>query len=51
MTDIISYRLSANGTWGYSYYQNETLIGKTTCLLQYAKEKFDGNCSRRQQKG
>lgn len=33
MTDIISYRLSANGTWGYSYYRNEILIGKTTCQM------------------
>ena len=33
MTDIISYRLSANGMWGYSYYQDETFIGKTTCQI------------------
>ena len=33
MTDIISYRLSANGMWGYSYYQNENYIGKTICQI------------------
>ena len=30
MTDIISYRLTANGTRGYAYYQDEKLIGKTS---------------------
>ena len=30
MTDVISCRLSVNGAWGYAYYQDEKLIGKTT---------------------
>ena len=33
MTDIISYRLSAAGMWGYSYYLGSEKIGETTCQI------------------
>ena len=33
MTDIISYRLSATGFWGYSYYLGSAYIGETTCRI------------------
>ena len=33
MTEIISYRLSATGIWGYSYYQNRLYIGETSCRI------------------
>ena len=33
MTDIISYRLSATGMWGYSYYLGSEKIGETTCQI------------------
>jgi len=33
MTDIISYRLSATGMWGYSYYLGSEKIGETACQI------------------
>lgn len=33
MLEIISYRLSATGIWGYSYYQGKQRIGETTCQI------------------
>lgn len=33
MKEVVSYRLSATGTWGYSYYQNRDYIGETTCQI------------------
>lgn len=33
MTEIISYRLSATGRWGYSYYQGMEYIGETACQI------------------
>ena len=33
MTEIISYRLSSTGMWGYSYYQGQEYIGETTCMI------------------
>lgn len=33
MKEVISYRLSATGTWGYSYYQGREYIGETTCQI------------------
>ena len=33
MTEIISYRLSATGVWGYSYYHGREYVGQTTCQI------------------
>jgi len=33
MTEIISYRLSATGIYGYSYYQGHQYIGETSCQI------------------
>ena len=33
MTEIISYRLSATGVWGYSYYLDRTPVGTTGCEI------------------
>ena len=33
MTDIISYRLSASGMWGYAYYTGKEHIGETICRI------------------
>ena len=33
MLEIISYRLSATGLWGYSYYRGREYFGETACEL------------------
>ena len=33
MLEIVSYRLSATGVWGYSYYQGKQYIGDTMCQI------------------
>ncbi len=33
MPGIISYRLSADGEWGYTYYRGKQHIGETSCGL------------------
>lgn len=33
MLEIISYRLSATGVWGYTYYQGREHIGETACEI------------------
>ena len=33
MTSIVSYRLSATGMWGYTYYHDRQFIGETTCQI------------------
>ena len=33
MLEIISYRLSATGVWGYTYYRGREHIGETACEL------------------
>ena len=33
MLEIISYRLSATGVWGYSYYRGREHIGETACEI------------------
>ena len=33
MLEIISYRLSATGVWGYSYYQGKEYVGETACEI------------------
>jgi len=33
MKEVISYRLSATGIWGYSYYQGMTYTGETACQI------------------
>ena len=33
MTEVISYRLSATGVWGYSYYQDRRYVGETACQI------------------
>ena len=33
MLEIISYRLSATGVWGYSYYRGRNYVGETSCEL------------------
>ena len=33
MKEVISYRVSATGIWGYSYYAGKNHIGDTTCLI------------------
>ena len=33
MLEIISYRLSATGVWGYSYYHGKEYLGETTCQI------------------
>ena len=33
MLSIISYRLSATGVWGYSYYRGREYVGETACEI------------------
>ena len=33
MKEVISYRLSATGIWGYSYYHDREYIGETACQI------------------
>ena len=33
MLEIISYRLSATGVWGYSYYRGKEYVGETNCQI------------------
>ena len=33
MLEIISYRLSATGVWGYAYYRGKQYIGETMCQI------------------
>ena len=33
MLEVISYRLSATGVWGYSYYQGKDYVGETSCEI------------------
>ena len=33
MLEIISYRLSATGVWGYAYYRGKERIGETVCQI------------------
>ena len=33
MKEVISYRLSATGIWGYSYYDGKEYIGETACQI------------------
>ena len=33
MLEMVSYRLSADGVWGYSYYQGRERFGETACEL------------------
>ena len=33
MSDIISYRFSASGVFGYSYYQGRLFVGETRCRI------------------
>ena len=33
MQDYISYRLSATGVWGYSYYREQEYFGETSCQI------------------
>ena len=33
MLEIVSYRLSGTGVWGYSYYRGTEYVGETSCQI------------------